>query len=409
MREESRLGQWRRRYVTAAVIFLNTVALIVILNLTVTGSWGVARLWGARSQFGVPAIDRYGFDRMLLAYPAWERQNLVQLLKEREDLERFEYAPLTEVRVAARQGRFVNVSSIGYRYGKDQGPWPPDPAALTVFVFGGSTAFGDGLADGDALPSQLQEMLLDENPSRRVRIYNFACPGYMSTQERIVFEQLLLIGMIPDVAIFFDGLNDVVEGDRAVPPYLCGGNMTRILRSLVEQYHQRDDLLPQLLTTARDLPAVQMFSELAQRVWPSKSTSEDSSPVRIVQHWQANRSMIEATAREFGVQTLFVWQPVPFYRYDLRYHLFPEDVPHHGESFPNTYELMRREFETGRAGDRFLWLADMQADKRENLYVDSCHYTAAFTRQIAREIQNALEGKKLLVKRPESAPSDGLS
>ena len=32
--------------------------------------------------------------------------------------------------------------------------------------------------------------------------------------------------------------------------------------------------------------------------------------------------MIELIAQGFGVRTIFVWQPVPTYKYDLRYHFF---------------------------------------------------------------------------------------
>jgi len=37
----------------------------------------------------------------------------------------------------------------------------------------------------------------------------------------------------------------------------------------------------------------------------------------------------------------------------------------------------------GQLGPNVLWLADIQLDKRENLYIDALHYTAAFSREIA--------------------------
>jgi hypothetical protein len=44
----------------------------------------------------------------------------------------------------------------------------------------------------------------------------------------------------------------------------------------------------------------------------------------------------------------------------------------------------------------FLWLADMQKDKRENLFVDRVHYTAQFSAEIARRIVSFLENENLL-------------
>jgi len=40
----------------------------------------------------------------------------------------------------------------------------------------------------------------------------------------------------------------------------------------------------------------------------------------------------------------------------------------------------------GKLGSNVLWLADMQQDKHENLYVDAVHYTAAFSQAIAGQI-----------------------
>ncbi len=40
----------------------------------------------------------------------------------------------------------------------------------------------------------------------------------------------------------------------------------------------------------------------------------------------------------------------------------------------------------GRLGDSFLWLADMQLDVAEPLYVDQAHYSGAMSRRIAGRI-----------------------
>src|SRR5712692_8851921 len=54
-------------------------------------------------------------------------------------------------------------------------------------------------------------------PARRpgvaVRVYKFGAGYYFSTGERVQFEQLLLAGSVPDVAVFVDGLNDFFQPD----------------------------------------------------------------------------------------------------------------------------------------------------------------------------------------------------
>jgi hypothetical protein len=49
-------------------------------------------------------------------------------------------------------------------------------------------------------------------------------------------------------------------------------------------------------------------------------------------------------------------------------------------------------------GDDVLWLGDLQRDRHENLYVDSVHYTPAFSQAIAREIAEALRGRSILAR-----------
>ena len=92
------------------------------------------------------------------------------------------------------------------------------------------------------------------------------------------------------------------------------------------------------------------------------------------------------------VRTIFVWQPVPTYEYDLRYHFFLHsrtEFAAYGRSGYG-YPLMEKLRAQGKLSSNVLWLADMQQDKRKNLYVDSIHYNAAFSKEIATQIYDFL-------------------
>ena len=51
---------------------------------------------------------------------------------------------------------------------------------------------------------------------------------------------------------------------------------------------------------------------------------------------------------------------------------------------------------TATLGEDFLWLADMQVGKTNNLYVDNIHYDAGFSREIARAIGTYLAERQLV-------------
>jgi lysophospholipase L1-like esterase len=103
------------------------------------------------------------------------------------------------------QGQFVNLD-------RDTGrkTWnPPDlpSEASTVFLFGGSAAWGYGARDNYTMPSRLSRLLNDPNP--RFRVFNYAEPAYTFTQGVLYLITKLREGLRPDYVIFYDGFNDV--------------------------------------------------------------------------------------------------------------------------------------------------------------------------------------------------------
>src|SRR5262245_52514960 len=118
------------------------------------------------------------------------------------------YDDFTEIRHPEWAGRYLNFHQARFRHVRDQGPWPISPHAFNVFFFGGSTTVGVG-PDWTTIPSYLQEELRRGAGNRPIYVYNFGCDSFFSTQERILFQQLLLANAVPDMVIFLDGVNDL--------------------------------------------------------------------------------------------------------------------------------------------------------------------------------------------------------
>ncbi len=92
--------------------------------------------------------------------------------------------------------------------------------------------------------------------------------------------------------------------------------------------------------------------------------------------------LISQTAAANGVRAWFVWQPVPTYGYDLRYHPFAGPTFgrhwHSGYGYRRMAEVARNKWEA-----TFLWCADLQEGKHEPLYVDQVHYTGRMSALVA--------------------------
>ena len=87
---------------------------------------------------------------------------------------------------------------------------------ITVFVFGGSAAWGYGARDNYTIPSQLSYRLNAQDP--HYRVYNYAEPGYTFTQGLFYLITRLRDGARPNFVIFYDGFNDVYGSYQSGKP-----------------------------------------------------------------------------------------------------------------------------------------------------------------------------------------------
>jgi hypothetical protein len=141
------------------------------------------------------------------AYPGWQAQDLNLMLTATWS-PGWIYEPWVGFREKPRKSGFVNVSDDGVRATAGGATSLADYAPGSVFVFGGSTLFGYGVADRETIPSHLQALL---GSGRRV--FNLGRAFYYSGQENVLLESLLRAGLRPAVAVFVDGLNERCDLD----------------------------------------------------------------------------------------------------------------------------------------------------------------------------------------------------
>jgi hypothetical protein len=127
-----------------------------------------------------------------------------------------------------------------------------------------------------------------------------------------------------------------------------------------------------------------------RRPEPSSGRYNEDELARVRDRWLTSKKLVEKLSDMFGVRPLFVWQPVPTYRYDYQhYHLLRDlgvEPVKWGAARRFGYPLMARHRAELEQGKNFLWLVHMQEGRRGNLYVDEYHYTAAFMKDIAAYI-----------------------
>ena len=97
------------------------------------------------------------------------------------------------------------------------------------------------------------------------------------------------------------------------------------------------------------------------------------------------------------MKVAFIWQPVAAYKHDLGYDAFGRDKELASEMYvPVVYRSVETMADWGLLGDKFLNLAGIQLDKKENLYVDPWHYNEVFSSEIASQIYRFLHKRGML-------------
>ncbi|MBS3157723.1 SGNH/GDSL hydrolase family protein [Candidatus Woesearchaeota archaeon] len=371
-----RKNRIEKYYLEISAAFLGLIILFALLN--------IASIIGVKTYNYINKYH-YGDENYAKAYPDKSIGEIHGILEETWPI-KYSYEPYTQFKHKERTGIYVNVDKRGFRPVGNQCAMPLSDKNFNIFMFGGSTTFGVGVADDETISSRLQNKLNQPffPKTTKVCVFNFGRAHYFSTQERIIFEKLMLDNNIPSMVIFFDGLNDFFYAS-ADPKY------TNRFIDYVEKegVMSFEDFLGRF-------PFFKVINFILNTISEKNKDSRYKPEVisAAVERYKMNTRLVSALAADFNISTLFVVQPVPSYNYNLSYDVFSSSV--NGLGFINAkygYELLKK----SKLSKNHLWLGDIQINKTENLYVDSAHYTTKFSDEIADEIKEAvMEDKRFI-------------
>jgi len=379
--------KFQKFYKDVSLIVFNLVVLFVIVNAV--GFIGL-QARDLLKAYGGSAVPNNPWVKRQKAYPDLKPDQVYKLFMETWEWRKYGYAPVSQFTENPYQGEYVNVSKAGFRHGgeKEELPWPPTSDAVNIFVFGGSTTFGYGLPDGETVPAVLSKML-NQDGGTKFRVYNFGRAFFHSSHEMLEFLRLAIDGHKPDFAVFIDGLNEFYyQQDDLI--------WTERLKRLVKK--SKPPAWQTMLALGRKLPAYEFIDYLAKyfdgpQKNPAQRAAENVRRIatgggpevsgRIIDRYLATKSLIETLGRHYGIKTVFVWQPVPTYKYDLQHHLFVDKDMEGHLSTGNAYKVARERYDRGDFGGFVSWCADIQENLKKPLYVDAVHYNAELSKLLA--------------------------
>lgn len=300
---------------------------LAILGLTVLAVVAVDLLGRAASAidhrfFSPPVFDSASgaLDERQFA-PAYDgaAYDVATLFREFHATERIVYEPYTIWDRRYHPGDLVNIDHEGIRRttnNSDAGD------SLKIWVFGGSTVWGEGAPDDETIPSHLARLMNDWGVDTTVR--NLGERGYVSTQEVVFLYRELQAGKRPDVVVFYDGINDAAAASNW--PEVPGSHVS--LHRIRDRFQFGEVPSERRREFARSLgiyKATRIVLDRLEARRVSARARQDDADVDITPRfldanfrflggqaldvWLANRELVTAYASEFGFTSLFVLQP----------------------------------------------------------------------------------------------------
>lgn len=186
---EPREPVFRRSVATRAAAAAGVVVLALAANYAAGAAWDALRPSRDDPRAGSPA----------LADSPWSDEWFAEFADLRQRWE-----PLLGLVTDDHRGAHINVSGLTRASYQPAGP-PAD--APEVWFFGGSTTWGTVQRDEHTIPSHVAR--LAEADGTPVTVRNFGQRGWAIWQEATLLAQLVAAGEAPDVAVFYDGINEV--------------------------------------------------------------------------------------------------------------------------------------------------------------------------------------------------------
>ena len=275
-------------YSTVASLCINFLICVFFIEL-------VARI------FSAPHDPRE--DQKQLSYyanQAWSEQ----YWQEFGEIDR-SYQPHTIWRRSEFKGRYINVNKDGLR----ATPLSDcDSAQKTVFMFGGSAMWGEGAPDTQTIPSYLLQEI-KQNLGSSACVINFAESAWTSTQSLIALIAELQKGHLPDLVVFYDGVNDANVVFTSAKQFTHAN-----LSEFASRFEGVEKFYKPLM---RDSRVFQLLYEYSQKKRldsgaPVLSFTKDAETLRkyIETTYVANYQIVGALAEQYNFDYAFFWQPV---------------------------------------------------------------------------------------------------
>jgi hypothetical protein len=326
------------------------------------------------------------------------------LLKEDRELNPSVYRPYTVWSRKTFAGQAINIDGAGIRK-THHGSTAPE--ALQLWMFGGSTMWGQGAPDEETIPSYMAKAL-NQDRGLEVNVLNLGEIGFVSTQENVALIRRLQTGERPDFVIFLDGVNDGPAA--ALWPDVIGAHMDyyRIRDRFENPGRESANRLRALIASSG---VVRLTGKLQQKwgVNPKRyqafwDAPDNDDEIRqrgeaAADLWIRNYRITAALGQAYGFMPIYVLQPSlmvgakPLHPAEEKLQVteMKNEAKRAGmDVYREMVEAVRNRLENPDPGIRIHDATDLFEQIDDPIYIDYVHMAGSGNRIIAHTLTNIL-------------------
>ncbi|MEW5819740.1 MAG: SGNH/GDSL hydrolase family protein [Cyanobacteriota bacterium] len=302
--------------------------------------------------------------------------------------ENFSWQPYVYWKRKPFKGSCININKNGLRQTWNK-PLKKNAKPFKIFIFGGSTVWGTFARDENTLPSQIAKLLADKT-NYNVTVFNFGEDAYVSNQELLALILEIRKGNIPDIAIFYDGFNDIFtaiqNGKAGVPHNEIDRKLNLKIYNSTET--QGKKLFSDLILNSGTNRLIQYLVNVIRNKENDRLLYQSEELAQnVVDTYITNINIIEAIGKKHHFKTIFYWQPVIYNKiHPTEYEKYQLNINKFMENFNNMVYTNIKSSKTLKNKPNFHNLCDLFNKNNNTIFLDQCHVTENGNLLIAKRI-----------------------
>ncbi|WP_431165821.1 hypothetical protein [Tenacibaculum halocynthiae] len=362
------------------LIFINTLLLLIVIEVFL----GFLRDFKMKKEY-----DKYIELKVKnKVYSNLSPEQVKDLYYEHIELQT-KWSPYTHFELKKHTGKYNNIDSLGHR--KTLSFHKDSSTSIKIFCFGGSTMYGIGTKDENTIPSTLAKVLKNKIPDKKFTITNFGLPGYTNDLEILQLKKELIKGNIPDIVIFYDGVNEVIsayQNNKIGVPFNCFNREI--------EYNTHKEYLKRIRLFLKTSNTYKFIKYLKKKTGVNSNSVKDLMDNdllsrQIVHNYKFNLTTSDSYAKNYSFKVFNFLQPIIFTNKKLsKYESFmAKNEKYYKKLFIKSYDLFKLDT-TLNKNITFNNLSNIfnKINTEKTVYADFCHLVKEGNEIIAKNMAN---------------------